>query len=109
MKNYIYKVDLSDVTDITNVKYEGKELEYVEDESLIKNVKFAKKELLVDLRENGWTTEKAEGITMLLDKKTIVVINDNDFEIGINVTDEDGNEVDITDYTYDSNTKEMSI
>lgn len=36
MKNYIYKVDLSDVTDMTNVKYEGKELEYVEDESLIK-------------------------------------------------------------------------
>lgn len=42
-------------------------------------------------------------------QKTIVVINDNDFEIAINAIDEDGNEVDITEYTYDTNTKEMSI
>ena len=109
MQNYIYKVDLSNATDITNVKYEGKELEYVKDESLIEDVTFIKKELLVDLRANGWTTEKAEGITMLSDKKTIAVINDNDFEIAINATDEDGNEVNITDYTYDASTKEMSI
>ena len=108
MQNYIYKVDLSEATDITNVKYEGKELEYVEDASLIEDVKFAEKELLVDLRANGWTTEKAEGITMLSDKKTIAVINDNDFEIAVNATDEDGNTVDITDYTYDAGTKEMS-
>ena len=109
MQNYIYKVDLSNATDITNVKYEEKELEYVKDESVIENVKFAEKELLVDLRANGWTTEKAEGITMLPDKKTIAVINDNDFEIAINATDENGNSVNITDYTYDASTKEMSI
>jgi len=109
MQNYIYKVDLSNATDITDVKHEGKELEYVKDESLIEDVKFAEKELLVDLRANGWTTEKAEGITMLSDKKTIVVINDNDFEIAINATDEEGNSVNITDYTYDASSKEMSI
>lgn len=109
MQNYIYKVDLSNATDITNVKYEGKELEYVTDASLIEDVKFAEKELLVDLRANGWTTEKAEGITMLPDNKTIVVINDNDFEITVNATDEEGNEVKITDYTYDAGTNEMSI
>ena len=109
MQNYIYKVDLSNATDITNVKYEGKELEYVKDKSLIEDVTFIEKELLVDLRANGWTTEKAEGITMLSDKKTIAVINDNDFEIAINATDENGNSVNITDYTYDASTKEMSI
>ena len=108
MQNYIYKVDLSNATDITNVKYEGKELEYIEDASLIENVQFAEKELLVDLRAHGWTTEKAEGITMLSDKKTIAVINDNDFEIVINATDEDGNEAKITDYIYDASTKELS-
>ena len=107
MQNYIYKVDLSDCTDITNVKYEGKELEYVQDKNLIKDVKFAQKELLVDLRKNGWTTEKAEGITLLPDKKTIVVINDNDFEIAMNATDENNEKVDISDYTYDSQTKQF--
>lgn len=109
MQNYIYKVDLSDATDITDIKYEGKELEYVEDKSLIEDVKFAKKELLLNLRENGWTTEKAEGITLLPDNKTIIVINDNDFEIAINATNENNEEVDITEYTYDAQTKEMSI
>ena len=108
MQNYIYTMDLSDATDITNVKYEGKELEYVVDASLIENVQFAQKELLVDLRAHGWTTEKAEGITMLSDNKTIAVINDNDFEIAISATDENGNEVKITDYTYDASTKELS-
>ena len=70
-------------------------------------MKFAEKELLVDLRANGWTTEKAEGITLLPDKQTIVVINDNDFEIAISATDENNEEVNITDYTYDSETKEF--
>ena len=45
---------------------------------------------------------------MLSDKKTIAVINDNDFEIAINATDEDGNKVKITDYIYDASTKELS-
>lgn len=109
MQNYIYKVDLSKATDITDITYEDKELEYVEDKSLIEDVNFAEKELLVDLRENGWTTEKAEGITMLPDKKTIAIINDNDFEIAVSATDEEGNDVSITDYTYDADTKKLSV
>lgn len=109
MQNYIYKVDLSNATDITDVTYEGKELEYVKDKSLIEDVNFAEKDLLVDLRENGWTTEKAEGITMLPDKKTIALINDNDFEIAVSATDENGNDVSIDDYTYDANTKKLSV
>ena len=109
MQNYIYKADLSNATDITNVTYEGKELEYVKDKSLIENINFADKELLVDLRENGWIAEKAEGITMLPDKKTIALINDNDFEIAVSATDENGNDVSIDDYTYDANTKKLSV
>ena len=109
MQSYIYKVDLSNATDITDVTYEGKELEYVKDKSLIEDVNFAKKGLLVDLRENGWTTEKAEGITMLTDKKTIAIINDNDFEIAVSATDENGNDVNIADYTYDVDTNKLSV
>lgn len=107
MQNYIYKVDLTNADDITDITYEGKELEYVEDKSLIKDVNFAKKELLVDLRKNTWIAEKAEGITLLPDNKTIVVVNDNDFEIGISATNEDNEFVDVTDYTYNSQTKEF--
>lgn len=109
MQNLIYKVDLSNASDITDIQYDGKELEYVTDQNLISNISFAQKELLVDLREQGWTAEKAEGLTVLPDKKTLIVINDNDFEIKINALNANNEEVNITDYTYDAQTKQMSI
>ena len=59
MQNLIYKVDFSNATDIT-------ELENLEENSSQVDVKFGEKELVLDLRNYGWTAEKAEGITILL-------------------------------------------
>lgn len=100
MSNLIYKADLSKASDITNATYKGKALEFIADTALIKNYKFATKEKLVDLRELGWTAEKAEGLC-LLDDKTIAVINDNDFGLTMDITDTSLNNPDITKYVYD--------
>lgn len=92
MQNLIYKVDFSEATDITN-------LNNLEGEDLKEGVIFGKKELLLNLRNYGWTAEKAEGITLLPNRKTVVVINDNDFGMTI--------KQDIKNYYYDGNTKKL--
>ena len=78
MTNFIYKIDLTKATDITG----RTELEAITDRNEL-NITMATKELVVDLREHGWTTEKAEGMTVLPDGKTIIVVNDNDFGVDI--------------------------
>lgn len=100
MRNAIYKVDLGKASDITNTTYEGKALEYVSDSSLLTNCTFATKSEFINLRSLGWTAEKAEGICLFNNNKTIAVINDNDF--GLTTTLENP---DITDYIYDPKTK----
>ena len=92
MQNLIYKVDFSEATDITN-------LNNLEGEDSKEGVIFGKKELLLNLRNYGWTAEKAEGITLLPNRKTVVVINDNDFGMTI--------KQDIKNYYYDGNTKKL--
>lgn len=100
MSNVIYKVDLTEATDITDVTYDGKAPEYAENPEDI-DITFISKEMLIDLRAEGWTAEKAEGICMV-DDTTIAVINDNDFGIVTKVEDEVNPDADITDYVYDS-------
>ncbi|WAM32656.1 esterase-like activity of phytase family protein [Caldicellulosiruptor naganoensis] len=100
MRNIIYLVDIKEATDISNIRVEGKELEFVADkDQLYKTIKFPTKKIVFDLRANGWKAEKAEGIVMCPDKKTIMVINDNDFGITINVKDSERKDVKIADYT----------
>lgn len=73
MENLIYLVDFSKADDITtlgNLESKGNDLK----------IKLGEKKLVVDLRKHGWDTEKAEGLTLLPDNKTIAIINDNDFE-----------------------------
>lgn len=108
MQNLIYKVDLNGATPIPNTG----DLEYGR---LDGKIAPAKKDLVLDLRANGWRIEKAEGLALLPDRKTIAVVNDNDFGIAIHVTDKKAADADISDYTYDSNknvflyTKDKSI
>jgi len=100
MRNLIYLVDIKDATDLTGITIDGKEPEFTADKSKLaqEGVKLAEKRLLVDLRANGWETEKAEGLTMLPDRKTIVVTNDNDFGMTMDVNDPEHKNGKITNY-----------
>ncbi len=108
MSNLIYKVDLSDATDITNLKHEEKELEFVSDAALLKDVKFAKKEKFIDLRALGWTAEKAEGLCLFNNSSSLAVICDNDFGLALSVSDKKTAKPSITDYIYNPEKKEYT-
>lgn len=100
MQNLIYKVDLNGAMPVAN----NGDLEYGRlDGKLVP----AKKELVLDLRANGWNIEKAEGLALLPDRRTIAVVNDNDFGIDIAVQDAKAPSADVSDYTYDSDKKVM--
>ncbi|WP_369019371.1 esterase-like activity of phytase family protein [Thermatribacter velox] len=99
MRNIIYLVELQGATDISNLKIDGKEPEFITDKNKLSTIKFASKTMIIDLRTNGWKAEKAEGIAMLPDGKTIVVASDNDFGITIDVQDSENQDTEILDYT----------
>lgn len=100
MQNLIYKVDLNGATPVAN----NGDLEYGRlDGKLIP----ARKALVLDLRANGWNIEKAEGLALLPDRRTIAVVNDNDFGMDIAVQDPKAPSADVSDYTYDSDKKVM--
>lgn len=104
MRNLIYLVDIKDATDLTGLKIDGKEPEFTADKKKLAEagIKMAKKQLLVDLRENGWNIEKAEGITMLPDKKTVVVTNDNDFGMTMAVDDPENQKAKVGKYVLNA-------
>ena len=95
MQNLIYKVDLNGATEIGD----NGDLEYGR---LDGKITPAKKELVLDLRANGWNIEKAEGLALLPDRKTIAVVNDNDFGIAIKASDKQVPDAQVEDYTYDA-------
>ena len=100
MQNLIYKVDLNGATAIPN----NGDLELgLLDGQIVP----AKKELVLDLRAQGWDIEKAEGLALMPDRKTIVVVNDNDFGIDINVEDKAVADAEVDDYTYDADKQVM--
>lgn len=100
MQNLIYKVDLNGATPIAD----NGDLEYGR---LDGKIVPAKKELVLDLRAQGWNIEKAEGLALLPDRKTIAVVNDNDFGMDIDVKDSAVADPEVSDYTYDSHKKAM--
>ena len=101
MQNLIYKVDLNNATAINGTS----DLEY---NKLPNDFKPAQKELIIDLRKNGWNIEKAEGLALLPDRQTIAVVNDNDFGIAIKVNNSTNPKASVEDYTYNADTKEFS-
>lgn len=101
MQNLIYKVDLNGATPIAD----NGDLEYGK---LDGQITPAKKTLVLDLRAHGWNIEKAEGLALLPDRKTIAVVNDNDFGIAIKATDPKVADAEVEDYTYNANTKQFT-
>ena len=101
MQNLIYKVDLTGATKIPD----NGDLEYGRLDGKITPVK---KELVLDLRANGWNIEKAEGLALLPDRKTIAVVNDNDFGIAIKATDKQVPDAQVEDYTYNADSKQFT-
>lgn len=97
MQNLIYEIDLTGATEIPD---DGR-LEL----GTLKNVKPVSKKLILDMRKAGWKLEKAEGLTLLPDRKTIAVVNDNDFGIAVDVIDSSVPKTDVEDYTYDADKK----
>ena len=80
LSNIVYRADLTNATDITNVTYDGKELEYTADSAALSGtLTYMTKTQAVNLREMGWTAEKAEGLCMLGDGKTLALIIEDDF------------------------------
>ncbi len=85
MQNRIYRVDATKADDLTSAMKDGLEPEFFKDAG---GFRLARKNLLVDLRSMGWDIEKAEGMTMLPDRKTLVVTNDNDFGLELKLSDQ---------------------
>ncbi len=82
MTNIIYKIDISNATDIQHFE-NGIFIEHMLPEDLSKVSVITKKEVL-NTNNYGWDEEKLEGLT-IVDSKTIALSNDNDFGIdGIN-------------------------
>ncbi len=80
MSNIVYQVDLTNATDLTGITYDGMELEYTSDSAALSGViTYAAKTEFVDLRELGWTAEKAEGLCMMDDGETLALIIEDDF------------------------------
>ena len=80
MRNIVYQADLSNATDLTDITYDGKELEYTADSAALSEViTYMEKTEFVDLRDLGWTAEKAEGLCMMDDGTTLALIIEDDF------------------------------
>ncbi|WBW97828.1 esterase-like activity of phytase family protein [Oceanirhabdus sp. W0125-5] len=102
-RNMLYLIDISGADDISEFLINGKAPEYCCDRDELKEVNFIKKELIMDIRDLGWKFYKAEGLAVLSDRKTIFIINDNDFGVDIKVKDKarDEKKPNIKDYSYD--------
>jgi hypothetical protein len=106
LRNLVYEFDIAPASDLSGVTLTsganaGKELEYGTLAEVSADVRFATKSLLLDLRAYGWTAEKAEGLT-LVDERTLVVANDQDFGATSVVDGDATGGTDPTKYVVDS-------
>jgi hypothetical protein len=106
LRNIVYEIDLGQASDLTGVVLTsgpnaGKELEYGTLAEVTAQISMASKTQLVDLRANGWTPEKAEGMT-LVDAQTLIVANDQDFGVTAVLEGDATGGTDPTKYVVDS-------
>lgn len=94
MRNIIYKVELANATDITDLEYNEKALEYASAEELASVIQYAEKEVYINLRDLNWTAEKAEGIC-ITDKGDLAVMIEDDFGLAGAVQTAEGEPVTI--------------
>jgi len=104
-RNVVYGFDITGATDLTGLSLSGgpnagKELEYGTAAEIAAQIVMARKSQILDLRAYGWTDEKAEGMS-LVDSKTLVVANDQDFGVTATMTG-DPTSADPTAYVVDS-------
>lgn len=98
MRNLIYIIDISDVTDISNLTLPNTlPLEYASAQEL-SDIKFIKKSKVFDAVDHGWPHEKLEGVA-IISSNTIAIANDNDFGFSISVNGV--NSQDVTEYNVD--------
>ncbi|MFC3394244.1 esterase-like activity of phytase family protein [Brenneria rubrifaciens] len=98
MINKIYLVDLAQASDLSAFDVQGKALEFYDEKDLAKRgVKLAQKREVANLRQLGWRQEKVEGLA-LIDDRTLVVINDNDFGLQAKLVDASSKSKKISDY-----------
>ncbi|WP_428566398.1 MAG: esterase-like activity of phytase family protein [Solidesulfovibrio sp. DCME] len=86
MRNRVYAVDLSEATDLTGkAAPDGAPLESLADAAALaqQGITMARKSLVLDLRQHGWTAEKAEGLAVSPDGKTLFLTSDNDFGLAV--------------------------
>jgi hypothetical protein len=102
MRNLVYMIDLKNATDLTDKQFDHTALEFAPDRAALEklNIHFVTKQLVLDLREHGWSAEKAEGLT-IIDNQTIAVASDNDFGLSVKVKNKEGDAKSPDDYAID--------
>ena len=107
MMNRVYLIDLRKGKDITNLKINNQQPEFAKAKEMAPYM--VSKDLVLDLRQYGWNTEKAEGLTISPDHKTLSVANDNDFGIATKIVDKENPKADVKDYLYNADTNQMYV
>ena len=96
-QNKIFGIDITQASDLSGRTIDqsdakGQELEFTSLASLAEQgIQPVRKVLIADLRRSGWIHEKAEGLT-LLDARTLLVINDNDFGVSATIAGTQNND-----------------
>lgn len=90
MRNRIHLVDLAAATDLGSLPPTARAPEAIAKDTDLAalGVVFPRKSLVFDLRApgSGWEAEKAEGLAVLPDGRTLAVANDNDFGLRATMT-----------------------
>lgn len=101
--NKLYVLNISNATDINELKSASDELEKIKELSKLQaaGVTLISKRFLADLKDYGWLMEKAEGLTVV-NNTTLAISNDNDFGVQVQALDKAGKSVDATELSVDA-------